>query len=537
MKKDKKMKVNDIQATDNIQNDDFKAIDEIQPEEIQLDGEDIVMPSAGEKIKCFFRSLFVSENGNEAKFLTLYKKEGTKSILSSLICILGGIFVGWLVLLLIALATEDIPTNDAMTGLKILLSGPSTRKTEALRMRSFGNMIFETAPLIMTGLSVAIAFKTGLFNIGAPGQYLMGAMGTLLVALGIPTTEGTALLVWLFALIVGMLFGMIWGLIPGLFKALLGVNEVIVCIMSNWMAANIVSWVFSSLSENPQFINQSSPAFAHKTSVNGVATPTWGLENLFPRSNIDIGIFIAIAIAIAMFVMLNKTTFGYELKACGHNKHSAKYAGMNEKRNIMLSMAIAGGLAAVGAALYYLNGSTEFSWNTYSHLPEEGFNGIPVALLASNNPLGVIFGAVFLEYLDVGGYLLSSNTGFNEYVADFIVALIIYFAGFSKFIKELLSRRRKSKKAKELVVATQAVADNGTVTFDESDQSATNPEDETAVENNEEAPMVEEKKENKVAVFFNDLGAKIKALFTKKEKPQTEECVNEQIEEKEEENK
>ena len=167
MKKDKKMKVNDIQATDNIQNDDIKAIDEIQPEEIQLDGEDIVMPSAGEKIKKFFRSLFVSENGNEAKFLTLYKKEGTKSILSSLLCILGGIFIGWLVLLIIALATEDIPTQDAFDGLKILLSGPSTRKTEALRLKSFGNMIFETAPLIMTGLSVAIAFKTGLFNIGA----------------------------------------------------------------------------------------------------------------------------------------------------------------------------------------------------------------------------------------------------------------------------------------------------------------------------------------------------------------------------------
>ena len=532
MRKDKKVKVEDIQATDNLQ------IDDIQVNE---DAVIIQKPKAGEVLKKFFRSLFVSENGNEAKFLTLYKKEGTKSILSSLLCILGGIFIGWLVLLIIALATEDIPTQDAFDGLKILLSGPSTRKTEALRLKSFGNMIFETAPLIMTGLSVAIAFKTGLFNIGAPGQYLMGTMGALLVALGIPTTESTAIGVWLLAIIVGMLFGMIWGLIPGLFKAFLGVNEVIVCIMSNWLAANIVSWVFHSLSDDSRFINPMSLAKTVKTAVNGVATPTWGLEELYPRSNIDIGIFIAIAIAIALFIFMNKTTLGYELKACGHNKYSAKYAGMNEKRNIMLSMAIAGGLAAIGATLYYLNGNTEFEWNTYTRLPDEGFNGIPVALLASNNPLGVVFGALFLKYLDTGGYLLSNTTGFNEYVSDFVVALIIYFAGFSKFIKDLLSRRRKSKKAPALTVQTATVgeATEQTVEIMADEIAVDETADITASEDTEsidEVPV--EAKQNKVALFFADLSAKIKALFTKKaDSTETAENSEEvQIEEKEEEN-
>lgn len=529
MKKNKKM----------IQDEEIQVVDTPSTDEIKPSEEAVVEKvSAGEKIKQFFRSLFVSENGNEAKFLTLYKKEGTKSILSSLICIVAGILIGWLVLLIISLATEDIPVGDASRGLSILLSGPFSRKTEALRLRSLGNMIFESAPLIMTGLSVAIAFKTGLFNIGAPGQYLMGAMGTLLVALGIPTTEGTALLVWFFALVVGMAFGMIWGLIPGLFKALLGVNEVIVCIMSNWMAANIVSWVFSSLAENPQFINQKSPAFTLKTSVNGVATPTWGLENLFPRSNIDIGIIIAIVIAIVVFIILNKTTFGYELKACGHNKHAAKYAGMNEKRNIMLSMAIAGGLAAIGASLYYLNGSTEFSWNTYSHLPDDGFNGIPVALLASNNPLGVIFGAIFLRYIGTGGHLLSSTTGFNEYVADFIVALIIYFAGFSKFIKDLLSRRRKAKKVAEVKIDATTTSEE-TAVENVSTDNAEIPADETPIEPVEvtETPA-EESKDNKFVAFFKDLGEKIKSLFAKKEdKEETEEIPAEQNEDKEEENK
>ena len=254
------------------------------------------------------------------------------------------------------------------------------------------------------------------------------------------------MLVWLLALLAGMVAGMVWGMIPGFFKAVLGVNEVIVCIMTNWIAANVVSWVFFN---QKQFINTAGgkTAYTLPTTANGVATPKLGLDKIFPGSNIDIGIFIAIAVAIVLFVLLNKTTFGYELKACGHNKNAAKYAGMSEKRNIVLSMAIAGGLAALGASLYYLNGGAELAWNTYSKLPDTGFNGIPVALLASNNPLGVVFSSVFLRFIDKGGYNLAGFTAYNEYVSDLIIAVIIYFAGFAKLIGELLSRRKKSKAA------------------------------------------------------------------------------------------
>jgi simple sugar transport system permease protein len=230
-------------------------------------------------------------------------------------------------------------------------------------------------------------------------------------------------------------------MIPGLFKAFLNVNEVIVCIMTNWIAANLVSWVFAN---NKQFINSAGgkTAYTLPTTANGVSTPKLGLDKLFPGSNIDIGIFIAILIAVGIYILMNKTTLGYELKACGHNKNAAKYAGMNEKRNIMLSMAIAGGLAAIGASLYYLNGGAELAWNTYGKLPDNGFNGIPVALLASNNPLGVIFSSVFLRFIDKGGYNLAGFTAYNEYVSDLIIAVIIYFAGFSKLIRELISRRK-----------------------------------------------------------------------------------------------
>lgn len=375
------------------------------------------------------------------KLKTILSSAGARSVISSLLCIVAGILVGFIVLVILALTSDMIPLSDAFRGLGIILAGPFASGGSRNIAFVLGDMLFESAPLLLTGLSVAIAFKTGLFNIGAPGQYLMGAMGSVITALSVPTTPATAFWVWLLSLIVGMLCGMLWGLIPGFFKAFLNVNEVIVCIMTNWIAANIVSWVFDN---NKQFVNIAGgkSAYTLPTTANGVQTPKLGLDKLFPGSNIDIGIFIAILIAVGIFILMNKTTLGYELKACGHNKNAAKYAGMNEKRNIMLSMAIAGGLAAIGASLYYLNGGAELAWNTYGKLPDNGFNGIPVALLASNNPLGVIFGSTFLRFIDKGGYNLAGFTAYNEYVSDLIIAVIIYFAGFSKLIKDMLSKRK-----------------------------------------------------------------------------------------------
>ena len=376
---------------------------------------------------------------------SFWKKSGVTSVIASLICILGGLVVGFIVLLIISLFNSDMSVGDSFKGILTVLGGPFSAKTSSDVMFQMGNMLFQATPLIMTGLSVAIAFKTGLFNIGAPGQYLMGAMGALMVSLSIPTTSVPAWIVWILALLAGTLLGVLWGAIPGFFKAKFNVNEVIVCIMTNWIAANVVSWLFSVTQE--QFVNiaETKMNFIKKTSVNGVATPTLGLDKLFNNSYLDMSIMIATAIAVVLYVIMNKTTFGYELKACGFNKNASKYAGMNEKRNIILSMAIAGGLAACGAALWCLNGSQDFKWNTYLALPADGFNGIPAALLASNNPIGVIFSAIFLKYLGVGGSNLAAQSSFNEYVSPLIVAVIIYFAGFSKLIKDLIAKIRKDK--------------------------------------------------------------------------------------------
>ncbi len=380
-------------------------------------------------------------NENKTSF---FQHPAVQSVVASLICILGGLLVGFLVLLFMAIFSKDISFSEAISGIFIVLSGPFAAGNAKDILFSFGNMLFTATPLIMTGLSVSLAFKTGLFNIGAPGQYLMGAMGALLVGLGIPQESMPTWLIWLLALLVGTLLGMIWGAIPGFFKAKFNVNEVIVCILTNWMAANIVSWVFAANKE--QYVNyaETKTNFIRKTISNGVSTATFGLDKLFKGSYLDASIIIVCVIAVLLYVMLNKTTFGYELKACGYNRNASKYAGMNEKRNIVLSMAIAGALAACGAALWCLNGKQDFKWDTYQSLPADGFNGIPAALLASNNPIGVIFSSIFLRYIDKGGSYLAGRTSFNEYVPQLIVAVIIYFAGFSKFIKDFLSRKKKN---------------------------------------------------------------------------------------------
>ena len=383
------------------------------------------------------------------KLSTLYGKDGTKKVLSSLISIVIGLVIGAIVVFIVGLITPKISLSGAWDGVRIIFAGIFTTGrgstgvlTWGFNAANWGNMLFRATPLIMTGLSVAVAFKTGLFNIGAPGQYLMGTMVTLMIALGIPSTAVPAGVIWVLAFLGGMLAGALWGAIPGLVKAFLNINEVLACIMTNWIAANLVTWMFD-ISNFKNVVENTKSGYIYKTSFNGVATPKLGLDKIFPGSQVNAGILIAIVLAVA--IMMNKTTLGYELKACGANRHSARYAGIRDKRNIVLSMAIAGALAAAGASLYYLAGNTEFFWSTYQSLPATGFNGIPVALLALNNPIGVVFAAVFMAMLDIVGLQLTNLTAYNEYITDVIIAVIVYLAAFSLVIRMWLTGRRKKK--------------------------------------------------------------------------------------------
>ncbi len=410
------------------------------------------------------------------KLTHLWGRDGTKSVLASLISIVIGMAVGGLIVVLVGLFNPSMGLSAVWEGVRLVFGGLFSTGRSAAGQLTFGfnptnmgTMLFRATPLILTGLSVAVAYKTGLFNIGAPGQYLMGTAATLILALSIPTETVPAVLVWVIAFVGGSLAGALWGCIPGLVKAFLNINEVLACIMTNWIAANLVTWLFDSgsLFENLQnHVENTKTAYIYKTSFNGVATSKMGLDVIFPNSQVNGGILIAIVIAVFMYILMNKTTLGYELKACGANRHAARYAGISDKRNIVLSMAIAGALSGAAAALYYLSGNTEFFWNTYQSLPAIGFNGIPVALLAVCNPIGVIFTGCFMSMLDVVGQQLTNLTAYNEYITDVIIAIIVYLSAFSLVIKMAISGGFRKRRRTAPTEVSAAPPDSGGVPGD-----------------------------------------------------------------------
>ena len=409
------------------------------------------------------------------------QKEGTRSVLASLISILIGLVAGSVLILIVGLTTKGLGLQSAWEGIRLVFFGLFSTGRNASGALTFGfnpsivgNMLFRATPVILTGLSVAVAFKTGLFNIGAPGQYLAGTTVTLLIALSVPTGVGELAayqaaqgivpavtyptwFVWILAFLGGVLAGGLWGAIPGLLKSLLNINEVIACIMTNWIAANVVTGLFD-ISNLKNMVENTKSGYIYKTTYNNVATSKLGLDKLFPGSQVNGGIIIAILLAILVYIVITKTTFGYELRACGANRHAARYAGIHDKRNIILSMAIAGALAGAAGSLYYLSGNTEFFWTTYQSLPAAGFNGIAVALLAVNNPIAVIFTGCFMSILDIAGLQITNLTVYNEYITDVIIAVIVYMAAFSLIIKMWIAERQKkrAKKAEQAAPAAPA---------------------------------------------------------------------------------
>ena len=187
---------------------------------------------------------------------------------------------------------------------------------------------------------------------------------------------------------------------------------------------------------------------------------TVAVKAILPAVLYFTGIFIAVLAGVVIYYLIEKTKFGYELKACGYNRDAARYAGINETRSIVLSMAIAGGLAGGGAALYYLSGNTEFFWSTYQTLPAEGFNGIPVALLGLNNPIGIIFSGLFVAYLNQGGFNMQVY-GFAPQVIDIIISVVIYFAAFSLLLRGFVERRVKRREEKRAADGRPAVSGRG----------------------------------------------------------------------------
>ena len=360
------------------------------------------------------------------------KKPAVQTILASLICIVLGVLIGFIALLI-------INPSGAWNALMEILKNFWNYSKPATQMKNLGNTLVKTAPLLMCGLSVLFAYKVGLFNIGAAGQYVAGAGACIYCAVGLGWG-------WFPCMLASILAGALVGSISGLLKAYRNVNEVISCIMLNWICLYLVNTLLSKIK------NPTSPytyAINLKVvTVDGVTStaahpqallPTLGINALFNNNKyVGIAIPLAILLALASWVLLSKTKLGYELRATGLNKYAAKYAGMADRGNIILTMAIAGGLAGIGASMLYLTGFEDWSV-TQASVPAMGFNGIAAAFLGGLNPIGTIFSSFFIQHITDGGAQLNKQVYPGE-ISSMISSLIIYFCGFVLFFKSTMNK-------------------------------------------------------------------------------------------------
>lgn len=360
---------------------------------------------------------------------SLLRNSAVQSLLASLLCIVIGLIVGYVALLII----NPAGANEAIV---TIVKNFMTYSRGSAKLKYLGNTLVKTAPLLMCSLSVLFAYKVGLFNIGAAGQFVIGTGACLYCALawGMP---------WYVCLLAAILAGALLGAISGLLKAYCNVNEVISCIMLNWISLYAVNTLLSLVKE------EASPYTKTLYSTNpGAIIPALGLDTLFNTQYVTIAVPLAILVSIAVWVVMEKTKMGYELKATGNNKFAAKYCGMQEQKNLIMTMAIAGGLAGMGAALLYLTGFEQWQC-TQSAVPAMGFNGIAAAFLGGLNPIGSIFSSYFIQHITNGGAYVD-KTMYSSQISDFISALIIYLCGFVLFFKQALTRylnRADEKKA------------------------------------------------------------------------------------------
>ena len=370
---------------------------------------------------------------NTRKRESWLRKPGAQTLLVSLLCIVLGLLVGFIALLIINPAGAGEAIGD-------IVKNFMNYSKHTTRIKNLGNTLVKTAPLLMCSLSVLFAYKVGLFNIGAAGQYVAGAGACIYAAvdLGLP---------WPVCMLLAIIAGAVIGALSGALKAYRNVNEVISCIMLNWISLYLVNTLLTGVK------NPTSP-YTYNVSkrlamVDGVQTvvdhpeavlPQLGLQNFFNNNKyVGLALPLAVLLAVLIWVLLTKMKLGYELRATGLNKNAAKYCGMQYRINIVLTMAIAGGLAGIGAAMFYLTGFEEWSV-TQSSVPGMGFNGIAAAFLGGLNPIGAIFSSFFIQHITDGGAQLNKQV-YPAEISSLISSLIIYFCGFVLFFKMSLNRR------------------------------------------------------------------------------------------------
>lgn len=343
-----------------------------------------------------------------------FRKGVWKEAVVSIIAVLLGLLAGAVLML--------VTGNNPFEGYTFLFKGG------LMNIERIGNTLATATPLILTGLSVAFAFKTGLFNVGAGGQMLFGGFCATAVGLTFNWPRPILLTVMVFASILG---GALWAVLPGLLKARFNVHEVVSTIMMNWISYWIIYYAVPAYFKG-EYLETESRKIPDLASLK----VNW-LTGLFEGSYINLGLFLALVSVVVIAFILNRTIMGYELKSVGYNRYAAEYAGISVGRNIVLSMMISGALAGLGGAVHYVGNASNIQIGL---LPSQGIDGIAVALLGSNSPIGAAFAAVFFGLLYSGKGFMNAMIKIPPEIADTIIASIIYFAATSVLIEKVIKR-------------------------------------------------------------------------------------------------
>ena len=355
----------------------------------------------------------------------ILKNSAVQSLIASLICIFLGLLIGYIVLLFIN------PTG-AWGAITAVVKNFFNYSRANLQSKNFGNTLVKTAPLLMCALSVLFAYKVGLFNIGAAGQYVAGVCASIYAALA----WGWG---WFPCMLLAIVAGAALGAIVGFLKSSLNVNEVISGIMLNWITLYLVNMILTKVKDPASPYTLPLQATNPKAVIPGVGLPAFFANNRY----VTLAIPLAVIIAVAIWVVLNKTVFGYELRATGFNKEAARYAGMAEKKNIIVTLAIGGALAGIGAAFLFLTGYQQWT-TTQTSVPGMGFNGIAATFLGGLNPIGTIFSSFFIQQITDGGALIDKAI-YPSQISDLISALIVYLCGFTMFFRLIIANKLARK--------------------------------------------------------------------------------------------
>ncbi len=292
-------------------------------------------------------------------------------------------------------------------------------------MNAFGRTLEKATPLIFSGLAVAFGFKAGLFNIGAQGQLLFGAITAAAIVFGI---DGLPALIHIpLALLAGGLAGALYGAIPGALKTYTGAHEVITTIMLNYIAINITDY----LADGPWKDTSPGNVVARTPVVlDSAKIPQFG--------GVSLGFFIALLFAVITWWLLWKTTIGFEIRTVGQNPHAARYAGIKVARTVILTMVLSGLLAGFGGAIETQGVVGRFQPGFNAGL---GFDGITIALLGKTHPFGVVPAAILVGVMKAGASQMQFSAGVAKEITDVIQALILFFVAADMIVRWILRMR------------------------------------------------------------------------------------------------